>query len=454
MYLRVNLCVLMFVLLLFADQKVDLSGKVVDLGGNGVENVTVGLTKGNLTTKTSQNGTFQLKGVITAINPVAAMLKERIRLQGNHCVFSVKEGIEPVTIALFSTQGKKIVTVANRGFTKGTHTVQLIPKNTKLASALYLLSIQKGIHRFEIGTVIFNNRLMNTNVTVYAQQSAAHRVARAAEVVDTLYAEMQGVETALVPTETYIDSNIVLGLRLTPQFYTDKAKGTPDYSQMDNAYGGLAGNGSFYCGPCSVSNGIMWLDDNGYPNLVTNTSDRKKDQHDMIIVMGSRKYMNTENVGMAPSRDVVRGVEDYIKDKGYSCTIEFQGIYFPPPDKYIDSNRVVIDWIKEKVLGNTAVFLHVSWVRYDQSTDTYTARGGHWNTVTGYGKKSNGSIDPRYILNHDPAKPSGKTEYTRPTKFTSGTYKRGSKSWDLSTGFYKYKGGVLDGIVAVTMKDE
>lgn len=451
---RLIFLIITFVTFLNGQQKVDLSGKVIDLAGNGVENVTVGLIKGNLTTTTNQDGEFELKGVITSIKNNSRIRVEEMRIHRNNLIFSVSSAYEPVHIAMYSARGIKVMTVVNRLFQKGTHTVRLLSLKQKFANSYYIVSIKRSQHTYRFGITVLNNNITgyrhfhfdNSNVT---KVSTRYRAA-----VDTLYAQLQGVDTEVLPTETYIDSNIIIGMRIVPEFYVDKAKGTPDYSQMDNAYGGLAGNGSFYCGPCSVSNGIMWLDDNGYPNLVENTSDRKKDQHDMIIVMGSKKYMNTENVGMAPSRDVVRGVEDYIEDKGYKCNIEFQGIYYPPPDKYIDSNRVVIDWIKEKVLGNTAVYLHVSWVRYDQSTDTYTARGGHWNTVTGYGKTSNGTTDARYLLNHDPSKPSDKTEYTRPTKFTSGTYKRGSKSWDLTTGFYKYKGGVLDGIVAVKMIDD
>ena len=62
-----------------------------------------------------------------------------------------------------------------------------------------------------------------------------------------------------------------------PLVHNTRAAQTPGYNQLDSAYGGLDGNGRFYCGPCSASNGLMWLDDHGFDDLVPNTADRKKD---------------------------------------------------------------------------------------------------------------------------------------------------------------------------------
>ncbi len=451
---RLQLVILICVTILSAQQKVELTGTVTDLAGNGVEKVAVGLIKSDLVTETNGLGEFTLKGELTSIQPSTGMNNEGMRICSNRLIFSVSSDAEPVNIELYTTRGVKVANVTDRIFAKGIHSVQLLPVKHLFANSCYVVSIVKGPYTYRFGIAVIDNTVISNRNIFSIKSNSNHISATCRQIIDTLYAEKQGVERTLVPVSAYIDSNIEVAMRIIPEFYIDKAKETPDYSQMDSDYGGLDGNGSFYCGPSSVSNGIMWLDDHGYPDLVVNTSDRKKDQHDMIIVIGSKKYMNTENVGMAPSRDVVRGVEDYIRDKGYKCTVEFQGIYYPPPDNYIDSNRTVLDWIKEKTLGNSAVYLHVTWVKYDANTDTYTSKGGHWNTVTGYGKDSNGNSNPEYLLNHDPSAPSGTTNYTRPIKFTSGTYIRSGKEYDLTTGFYKYKNGVLDGIVAVTMTDK
>ena len=59
----------------------------------------------------------------------------------------------------------------------------------------------------------------------------------------------------------------------SPKAFSDRIKTIPGYKQNDPAYGGLPGPqdgdpGSMYCAPAAVSNSLMWLDDQGFENIV------------------------------------------------------------------------------------------------------------------------------------------------------------------------------------------
>ena len=95
-------------------------------------------------------------------------------------------------------------------------------------------------------------------------------------------------------------------LRADDDYYLDKVWTTPDYCQSDPAYGGFPDDegvlhGNVFCGPTAGSNSLMWLADHGFPNLASDSGDRKRDQHDLIAAIAQPAYMNayeTNGVGI------------------------------------------------------------------------------------------------------------------------------------------------------------
>jgi VCBS repeat-containing protein len=247
-------------------------------------------------------------------------------------------------------------------------------------------------------------------------------------------------------------------------YYTDKIYSTPDYTQTDTAYGGFPdgsgeAHGGVFCGPTSTSNAVMWLDDHGWPNLVPNTSDRKKDQHDLIATIASDGYMDAYDYdGVDPTR-LANGLAKYIHDRGYQYSrFQWEGRRDVP--SWVDTgvNIPDLNWMRAGIEGPCTVQLwSVGWYGYNAATDNYTRNGGHWVTMVGHGY--NGSTyDPNYFVIHDPSPRCGTSfanNYVLPVRLESGTI--GSE--DI-TGQYKLTGwpinpvgdcAILDGVFVVEM---
>ncbi|WP_028580206.1 hypothetical protein [Desulfogranum japonicum] len=205
--------------------------------------------------------------------------------------------------------------------------------------------------------------------------------------------------------------------------YLDKVYDIPDYLQTDSAYGGLPGGGTQYCAPVAVSNSMMWLDDHGFPDLASNTSDRKKDQFDVAQTLGSSAYLNTSLIDGNSAEDILLGVKKYILSKGYNYTrLQYQGWRYHSSEFSTNVNIPDLEWIQQGLLGNGSVWLNIGWYEYDSASDVYTRIGGHWVTLVGYG--SDGvAINPDYLIVHDPSPRAGSTfanEYVLTSQISSG----------------------------------
>jgi hypothetical protein len=245
--------------------------------------------------------------------------------------------------------------------------------------------------------------------------------------------------------------------------YLDKIYTTPDYTQTDSSYGGFPDNngvmhGGVFCGPCSASNSLMWLANNGWENLCPPTGNRKRDQHDLIEVIASDQYMDSyEHNGTNPTR-IANGMYDYIRDCGYDFNrFEWQGRRYVPSQFDTGVNIPDLDWMREGIEGPTTVQLwSVGWYGYDAETDNYSRDGGHWVTMVGYGQ--NGSGEDCMII-HDPSPRTGyslQNNYVKLTPLQSGTK---DHSEDL-TGQYWLTGwpinsvgdrAILDGVFVIDL---
>lgn len=413
---------------LFSQQpEIGLEGKIIDFVDLPVEGAVVSLAYAGLRATTDANGTFAINREPVSITVNRSPANIIPRFAGNHLVFSVESKAEPVRIALYNTRGACIHVLIDKVLERGTHTIPLYTEPFRsLPASCYVLSLMQGLRSIR-GTLLLTEKGTFITSGYWTSQGIVIRAKSRAQPVDTLIVEKQDVTTIQRPLETYINRDLVIRIpyvSVLPDLYEEKAQETPDYSQMDDAYGGLDGNGSFYCGPSSVSNGIMWLDDHGYDNLVPNTDDRKKDQHDLICLLGAEEnYMNTARVGRAPGKWVCTGSYNYATDQGYTCKVEMQGDYDPPDNDMHLSDTINMKWALSRVVGPTAVFIH--WRT-------------HWNTLVGFDiRNSDPDLETVRLLTHDPSMPSGRTENYEAVLQSDGTY--------------LWRGDGINAIIALTM---
>ena len=201
------------------------------------------------------------------------------------------------------------------------------------------------------------------------------------------------------------------GLNAAPLIYLDKVESTPDMSQKDGI-GYLPENGKGYCAPVAVSNSFVWLAENGFPELVPSTGDRKMSQIRVAALLGESKYMQTDSKkGTGPSR-VLKGVSRYIKEKKYSHQLKYQGWRKHPKEFDTGVSVPDMDWIKKELLGKSAVWLNVGWYNYDPLSASYSRIGGHWITLVGFGEDRDGNPNNNMLIIHDPAARTRRTKST------------------------------------------
>jgi hypothetical protein len=250
--------------------------------------------------------------------------------------------------------------------------------------------------------------------------------------------------------------------------FLEKLNAIPDYTQTDTAYGGLPGKGTAYCGPTSVSNILMWLAENGFPNLVPHTSDRKKDQFDVIYTLGLPQYMDTGLTGAASAgtspTEICRGLRQYILDKGYRYKrIECQGWRTVPSDFDTRVKVPNLAWLKQGIQGCGGAWMGIGWYNYDSATDEYKRFDGHWVTLVGYGHDGKAvNLNSLIVHNSGTSASTPKNEYITPERINTGLLKGTMPGLPYSAeGFYKMKSflkpktadfAILDYVIVLEME--
>jgi hypothetical protein len=252
-----------------------------------------------------------------------------------------------------------------------------------------------------------------------------------------------------------------------------KAEKTPDFCQTDKQ-GNFHDGGRNFCGPVAVSNSLVWLAGQGYPELVDASVDSKKSQIELIRTLASTDYMQTaDRDGTGPQR-VMEGIYHYVTQRGYEFErLEFRG-WIPVPRQYNpDKSRATREAIDEAMAHPRGIaVVNIGWYTHDRATDTYTRHGGHWMTVTGAGINAEGQGDKEAVLLHDPSPRSGRskaTHHSRLVPLSSGQL-TGSKRGLPTTaeGVYEVRGGIaakqvvegepthplVDGVVVAVLRKE
>lgn len=253
-----------------------------------------------------------------------------------------------------------------------------------------------------------------------------------------------------------------------PAYYTEKIHSIPDLMQSDKR-ADFPGGGTQYCCLVAVGNSLMWLDSNGFPDLVENSGSLFDDEVKLVKLLGSKAYMDTSLVNGTGTTKLMRGIKKYVQGRGYEIEqLEYQGWRKHPKEMKTKFPIPRLSWIKEGIVGNGAVWLNVGWYKYDSSEDKYMRIAGHWVTLVGYGKDENGSINPNTLILHDPSPRAGKhfsNEYATVSKIRNGTL---TGEWlglpRSAVGYYKLGGGmhikkqadvaIIDGAIALKLRPE
>ena len=188
-----------------------------------------------------------------------------------------------------------------------------------------------------------------------------------------------------------------------PKAYREKVDATPDFCQTDQRYGKFPGNGDELCAPVALSNSLIWLNRNGFPNLVPKEKSTKSEQADLIRLLCSDDYLGTDLREGTPPKRVIAGLELFLKSRGYECKFEQMGWR-----SSVHRIGKVPDetWILRSCMGSSNLLINVGW--YKSENNTYRRLGGHWITLVGY--KTDG--DKRVLLIHDPSSRSGNDKKT------------------------------------------
>jgi len=253
-----------------------------------------------------------------------------------------------------------------------------------------------------------------------------------------------------------------------PLFYTDNIYSIPDVTQTDKR-AHFAGGGSEYCCLVTIANSFMWLDSQGFPELVENSGSLFDDEVRLVKLLASKAYMDTSLVEGTGTTKLMRGVKKYVKDRGYEISqLEYEGWRKHPPEMKTRFSVPRLSWIKHGTLDNRALWLNVGWYKYNLSKDEYIRTGGHWVTLVGYGRDENGQLNQNCLILHDPSPRAGKSfnnEYALVSKIRSGTLKGKWVGLPRSAvGYYKLMGGmhikkeadvaIIDGAIGLKLKSK
>ena len=196
-----------------------------------------------------------------------------------------------------------------------------------------------------------------------------------------------------------------------PLFYIQKVEAMPDYYQMQQ---GLPASGSQYCGPASAANALIWLDSNGFGNMVEGDANDPKARLNLAKKLGN--YMHTGNSG-TPICFLMPGLEKYVRERGYDIKIEHKGSRGYRADKHA-GDLIDVPWLMESITGSSNVIFNVGFYKYDKDNDRYLRLVGHYVSVAGYDFR-----EGNQLIIHDPSPRSGKEakhEYCSLTAIESG----------------------------------
>lgn len=247
-----------------------------------------------------------------------------------------------------------------------------------------------------------------------------------------------------------------LAICAAPTVSVEKIDQIPDYYQRDRAFGGFPRAGAVYCGPVAVSNSLYWFAQNGYSRIMDITENSKKDQHKLIKLLGSEKYINTGSGGSSPDM-ICTGVRKFLNERAYrDAKIRFYG-WRPVPEQFRAGSTIPeLSLAKEALSKNNAVWLNIGWYDYNEKKKEYKRTGGHWVTFVGYGHDGK-KQDSEVLIIHDPETRWRHNDYIRVEKISEGMLTGKMKNLPQNasgyncfpSGYKRY--GIIEGMIVLEM---
>lgn len=454
----------LFLILLFflicstttANPIVDISGVIQNLGEQPIENAKILLSNKEYSVLSDNDGYFEIVLKETFTSNASGLTKSDPKFQGTKFYYS-NQGSQSIEIELFDLSGKTIFSKNFRS-KQGNNVVDLSKEMTSLSNGMGIIVCKIGKTKYLYKT-IYNKNSISISPAFTGGTSSSFNNNRSffsREIVDTLKVFMNNEIKFVMPLSSYFEGSLKITLDIIPDIFTSKVNEIPDYYQLDNAYGGFHNGGSVFCGPTTISNSLMWLSDNGYPNLAENYNDDKYAQFKMIETLGSDSYMGLGSGGVGPN-GICYGANKYIKAKGVNYkSMKYQGWRSVASAYYTGIKTPSMEWLKKGLMGTGSVWLNYGWYNYSSSSNSYNRSGGHWMTLVGFGWDGN-SEEPNCLIVHDPWTGNTFNNYRKMSKITSGKLTGDYTGLPRNaSGYYKYwtgsKFGILDGVVVLKME--
>ena len=148
----------------------------------------------------------------------------------------------------------------------------------------------------------------------------------------------------------------------------------PDVMQMDPA-GYLPFGGSYSCAPVSAANYLVWLAENGYPDLAPPADGEVQRVLDLARELGSGRYINPLGGGVSPIH-YASALRQYIADNtDYDAQIDHWGW-----EHYAGDDFPELSWFTETLDGDGAVWLLVGSCEQSEEPGEHVCKKLHWVT--------------------------------------------------------------------------
>ena len=151
------------------------------------------------------------------------------------------------------------------------------------------------------------------------------------------------------------------------------------------------------CGPRAFASILLWLDNNGFPDVVEGDHIGRVRQSALIEEIG--KLMKLDKKGV-DDKKLADGIRKYFKKQNYDCRIEYRGNNIDVIEDGDPNDLPTLEFIDEGCRGSSNIIIRLAYYQYNTKTKKYTPDFGHYVAVSGIGGISDNSID---IIVTDPS---------------------------------------------------
>jgi len=201
---RLLFFMILFVLNVFGQETVNLSGTVKNKNGDLLQNAIITLEGKGVSVSSSFDGKYNIT-VLPVVNKSALIRKSEITVNKNLMQLDIQEKM-PLNIDLYNLEGRHLLTVVNKVLFKGKYQYTL-PLNN-VSGNIFLFKIVAGSKINVFRNVIIGNTMQKMIITNESSRLSASAMQSS---TDTLRASKAGFQTARIPLST-VDGviNIVL----------------------------------------------------------------------------------------------------------------------------------------------------------------------------------------------------------------------------------------------------